>query len=290
MAASMAGWSAVRQGQRAGRQWVALGVFTATLTTALWPHVAGGAPTSTTSQEQAATVAHLTLSGASAELATFRNAAGILAHWAAQRRSAEQAEIARVAAEQEAARQAQLAAEEEARRAAAAAAAAAVTTSAPPPQPTAGRPATTAAPVAPTTTAAPAAKPPTSPGLPQPPASAVDSQAEARFVALINDARAQAGLGPLSVDPGLRTSARAWAQQLSTDGSLHHQNLEPFLDNWMTAGENIAFGPSVDAMFKALMASPRHYANMVKGDFTSIGVGVVVGSDGKLWTSHVFGG
>ena len=63
-----------------------------------------------------------------------------------------------------------------------------------------------------------------------------------------------------------------------------------FLDSWMTAGENIAYGPSADAMFDALINSPAHYANIMNGSFSAIGIGVVQGAGGTLWTSHVFAG
>jgi uncharacterized protein YkwD len=121
-------------------------------------------------------------------------------------------------------------------------------------------------------------------------AAAAQSSSEAQFLALINSARASAGLGALRLDGRLQGAARGWASQLAGDGSLHHQDVGAFLDNWTTAGENIAFGPSADSMFSALMASPAHYDNIMKGAFTSIGIGVVQGPDGKLWTSHVFAG
>ena len=98
------------------------------------------------------------------------------------------------------------------------------------------------------------------------------------------------GLGALSIDGRLQSAARSWARQLAQDGSLHHQDVGQFLDAWMTAGENIAFGPSADTMFDALVDSPRHYANIVNGAFSAVGIGVVLGPDGQLWTSHVFAG
>jgi uncharacterized protein YkwD len=97
-------------------------------------------------------------------------------------------------------------------------------------------------------------------------------------------------LGPLAVDGRLRAGAQGWAKQLSQDGALHHQDMGRFLDQWTTAGENVAFGPSVDAIFGALVASPRHYANIVKADFSAVGIGVVPAADGMLWTSHLFAG
>ena len=58
----------------------------------------------------------------------------------------------------------------------------------------------------------------------------------------------------------------------------------------MTAGENVAYGPSADTMFDALINSPAHYENIMNGSFSAVGIGVVQGADGTLWTSHVFAG
>jgi uncharacterized protein YkwD len=117
-----------------------------------------------------------------------------------------------------------------------------------------------------------------------------EGSAEAHFLTLVNDLRARAGRGPLSVDPALAASAQGWARRLASDAALHHQDIGRFLDGWTTAGENVAFGPTVDSMFSALVASPRHYANIVKGEFSSVGIGVVPGPDGRLWTSQLFAG
>ncbi|MPY94171.1 MAG: hypothetical protein GEV08_14245, partial [Acidimicrobiia bacterium] len=117
-----------------------------------------------------------------------------------------------------------------------------------------------------------------------------DAAAEARFLELVNGLRASLGLAPLGGDGRLQGAARGWARHLADQGALSHQDLNQYLDAWYTAGENVAFGPSADAIFNALVSSPRHYANMARGDFTVVGIGVVVGPDGRLWTSHVFGG
>jgi uncharacterized protein YkwD len=113
---------------------------------------------------------------------------------------------------------------------------------------------------------------------------------EARFLDLLNGLRASVGLGPVALDGRLQGTARGWASQLAGQGALAHQDLNQFLDVWYTAGENVAFGPSADEVFGALVSSPRHYANMTRGDFSAVGIGVAVGADGRMWTSHVFAG
>jgi uncharacterized protein YkwD len=228
---------------------------------------------------QAAVVAQLVLRSAAQELGVYRSAAHLVARRVAERRAAEEAAAAAHRAAEEAALAAR-AAEEAARRAeverqaaeaareAARAEAARATAEAPSPPP--ARPIPRVAP-----TPAPASPP---------------GPAEVRFLALVNETRGHSGVGALAMDGRLQASAQGWARQLAQDATLHHQDVGQFLDAWTTAGENVAFGPNVDALFGALVASPRHYANIVRPQFSAVGIGVVVGSDGQLWTSHVFAG
>ena len=120
--------------------------------------------------------------------------------------------------------------------------------------------------------------------------SGADSRAEARLLDLVNGLRTSMGLAPVTGNGVLAGSARNWAQLLASQGALAHQNLNPFLSTWLTAGENVAFGPSLESVFAALVSSPRHYANMTRADFTALGVGVAMAADGKVWTSQLFAG
>ena len=213
----------------------------------------------------------------------------------AERLEAERLEAERLAAEQaaaaEAAQQAQLDSERIAAEQAAQAEAEAQqrrAQSAPIP----AAPATTARP-APTTTAPPAPAATAAPLAPAAlPAPADNREAiEAACFALINQERAAVGLAPLSFNADLRASARAQAAQIAAAGSLFHQDLQPLLaQGWRTAGENVGYGPSVDRLHAAFVASPGHYHNMVNASFTNTGVGVVVTPDGQIWIAHVFGG
>jgi uncharacterized protein YkwD len=72
--------------------------------------------------------------------------------------------------------------------------------------------------------------------------------------------------------------------------TLVHSDIGRLLGPWSIVGENIAVGYSASSLFDALAASPGHYANMTNGSFTHLGVGVWVAADGRIWTTHVFGG
>jgi hypothetical protein len=112
---------------------------------------------------------------------------------------------------------------------------------------------------------------------------------EARFVMLVNQARAQAGVAPLEVDGELTALARDWAAQMAAAGGISHAKpiSAGVTQDWQKMGENVGKGPSVDPIMDAFIASPGHYANLMDPDFTKIGVGVVW-ADGVLYTTHRF--
>jgi hypothetical protein len=106
---------------------------------------------------------------------------------------------------------------------------------------------------------------------------------EARMVTDMNRARANHGLGSLTVVPGATDVARRWSWQLARMNLLEHNpNLVSQLEqngshNWMDIEENVGFGPlsSPDVLFHAYMHSPEHRANILAPDVDYVGVGVV---------------
>jgi len=156
---------------------------------------------------------------------------------------------------------------------------------APPPAP-APPPPPPPAPVAPPVTAAPA---------PVPVAPRVTgggpSGLEAQFLSLLNQTRAGVGLPPLAWDGGLGSLARGWSATMSTSGLHHNPDLSGVLSSadpgWGAGGENVGFGPSVNALNVAFDHSPEHYSNIVKPGYTRVGVGVVV-ANGTIWVTFDF--
>ncbi|MEM7275067.1 MAG: CAP domain-containing protein [Actinomycetota bacterium] len=115
---------------------------------------------------------------------------------------------------------------------------------------------------------------------------------EARFVQLINDLRTGEGLAPLTINGELRDGARAWTKQMADADTLSHSpDMGAGLSvQWTVLGENVGRhgGHDVDALFAAFVASPAHYQNLIDPRFGHVGVGVVTGPDGTLWTTHRF--
>lgn len=116
------------------------------------------------------------------------------------------------------------------------------------------------------------------------------SPEEARFVELINVVRSKHGVGPLTIDPGLRASAQAWSGNLAAAGVLAHGDLGALLGGYRAVAENLAMAASVDEAFNALVASPGHAANLLNPTYTVIGVGVSRMADGRLVTCQLFAG
>ncbi|MCJ7781398.1 MAG: CAP domain-containing protein [Acidimicrobiia bacterium] len=117
-----------------------------------------------------------------------------------------------------------------------------------------------------------------------------DPSAESQFVSLINDLRASVGVPALAVVGELRSYARNWSQHMSESGTFEHSNVYDIPGPWQSVAENIATSTSVQNAFNGLVSSSGHYANMVDPDFTEIGSGVWIDTDGKLWVTHVFRG
>lgn len=122
-------------------------------------------------------------------------------------------------------------------------------------------------------------------------ATSVDAAAaEADFVGRINDLRTSKGLPPLAVDAELVGLGRRWAATMAgADRIWHNPDLAGSVGApWVKLGENVGVGMSVDRLFQAFLASPSHYRNLVDPEFTHLGVGVIVGRDGALFTAHQF--
>lgn len=120
--------------------------------------------------------------------------------------------------------------------------------------------------------------------------SAADEQAMVNF---INKERVAAGLQPLTADAKLTELARLKAQDMIANNYFGHTSPtygSPFdlmKNNGVTyryAGENLAGAPDVNTANTNLINSPGHKANILKPEYTKVGVGVVNGGPyGKMF-------
>jgi hypothetical protein len=116
---------------------------------------------------------------------------------------------------------------------------------------------------------------------------------ETLFLQLINEARANAGVKPVTFDGELLDSSdahSAWMDQTDTfshtgvNGSSAGTRMTSAGYGWQGWGENIAYvsGGMTEATVRQLhtnlMNSPGHYANIVNGSFEEIGIGLKEGT------------
>ncbi|MFA5841912.1 MAG: CAP domain-containing protein [Candidatus Paceibacterota bacterium] len=105
---------------------------------------------------------------------------------------------------------------------------------------------------------------------------------------LTNDVRAEDNLGPLSTNQLLTSAAQKKANDMASRGYFAHVSPEGnppwyWLDkvgyDYRYAGENLAvnFTDSKE-LLDGWMASPAHRANILKKDFTEIGIGMATGT------------
>ena len=121
-----------------------------------------------------------------------------------------------------------------------------------------------------------------------------DPEAERQLVALANEERASRGLGPLELDPRLVPVARAHSTEmfrlryfshLSPDRGSPFGRLAAAGIGYSRAGENLAYARSVATAHRGLMESAGHRENILRPEFTRIGVGVVAaGPYGRMFT------
>jgi uncharacterized YkwD family protein/spore coat assembly protein SafA len=120
---------------------------------------------------------------------------------------------------------------------------------------------------------------------------------EVQVQELVNQERSKAGLKPLQMDWELQRVARTKACDMANKGYFSHQSptygspfdmMKQFGISFKTAGENIAMGQRTPAeVMQSWMNSTGHRENILKADFTHIGVGYC--ANGNHWVQMFIG-
>lgn len=109
--------------------------------------------------------------------------------------------------------------------------------------------------------------------------------------------RAMEGLGPLRRDDRLDALARTHAENMRDrrsvahdlgDGDLRARFEEEASMSARAVGENVAHAASVRLAHRALYASPSHRMNLLRSDYTHVGVGVARAQDGSVYVCETF--
>jgi uncharacterized protein YkwD len=120
---------------------------------------------------------------------------------------------------------------------------------------------------------------------------------EAKMLDLVNRERRAVGLNSLAADPELTEVARRHSIDMFARGYFSHLTLEghtPFdrmraLNlRFLIAGENLAFAPTLPLAHTGLMNSPGHRANILRGAFGRVGIGIVDGGRRGLMVTQNF--
>lgn len=113
---------------------------------------------------------------------------------------------------------------------------------------------------------------------------------------LVNEIRAEAGVGPLTLDTTLCKAASMRALEMDYGNQMSHTRpsgkdcfsvLDFYGASFGTCGENIAAGQtSASSVVNGWKNSPNHYQNMINASYTKLGVGysaMGVGDYGYYW-------
>lgn len=125
---------------------------------------------------------------------------------------------------------------------------------------------------------------------------------EDRILALVNQERNRAGMGPLSFSPQLTNAARQHSAAMAARGFFEHRgDGEPDLFERVTAsgldtdhvGENIfesseSRGSVADDCVQMWLRSPGHRRNLLSPDFAKTGIAVGKSVDGESYITEDF--
>lgn len=127
----------------------------------------------------------------------------------------------------------------------------------------------------------------------------VNTADEQAMLNLINKERVANGLQPLTADAKLTEVARLKAKDMIANNYFGHTSptygspFDMMKANGITytyAGENLAGAPDVNTAHTNLMNSPSHKANILKPEYTKVGIGVVEGGPyGKMFVQEFTG-
>lgn len=121
-----------------------------------------------------------------------------------------------------------------------------------------------------------------------------DPVAERQLFDLVNEERTQRGVGALAWDERLVPVARAHSEEMFKLKYFSHDSpvagspfdrLKTAGVSYSRAGENLAYAQSVVVAHRALMDSPGHRENILRPEFTRIGIAVInAGIYGRMFT------
>jgi uncharacterized protein YkwD len=121
---------------------------------------------------------------------------------------------------------------------------------------------------------------------------------EQQLLTLINDARSQAGVGPLTMSEEFLAASLSQVKSMSDegyfaydspDGTTWWENAQDHGAESEYRGENISYGFDAAGTFNQWWASAEHKDNMIDPNYTVAGIGMIIGpspaGDGQVTTT-----
>ncbi len=111
-----------------------------------------------------------------------------------------------------------------------------------------------------------------------------DETDERQMLVLVNNERAKAGVGALTMDTRLVPVARAHSQDMflrryfshiTPEGLSPADRIQKAGIDYTDAGENLAYAPDLATAHTGLMNSPGHRANILDPNFHHVGIGII---------------
>lgn len=119
-----------------------------------------------------------------------------------------------------------------------------------------------------------------------------------QVVNLVNKERKANGLSSLSLDSQLAKLAQLKAEDMAKNAYFSHTSptygsafdmMKTYGVSYKTAGENIAKGQkTAESVMNGWMNSSGHRANILRSDYTKIGVGYAKSADGTTYWVQMF--
>lgn len=134
----------------------------------------------------------------------------------------------------------------------------------------------------------------------QPPTTTVSSDQAGQVLALVNQARAAAGLGPLNLDGALNAAAQRHSADMAAHGFLGHTGSDGSDPGrraseagygWSMIGENAAqrWDVSAQGVFEQWMGSSGHRDNILRAEYTDMGLAYAAAANGAVYYTMVLG-
>lgn len=121
-----------------------------------------------------------------------------------------------------------------------------------------------------------------------------------KVVEIVNQERANVGLAPLAYDEQITYAATQRSYEMAVHSYFQHARpdgrscftvMKEYGVSYRRAGENIAAGQETpEIVMNAWMNSPGHKANILKPEFTKIGVGIAANQYGRIYWTQLFTG